>query len=186
VGCFLAGCCYGRACPADAPHGWLDRLAVQYPLVADPGGAPSMMFNFAYWGQQHEGLIGPHAAAPLPILPVQLFEALGNLAICFVLLALWRRRKFSGQIFALYLMLYGALRFALEILRGDSERGLWLGGAISTSQIICIGLLAAGAVMWGVLRGRGIPPLPPPAEPAPAAATVKAGRPAKPRGRKPR
>lgn len=160
IGCFLAGCCFGVACPADGNHPILAHLAVQYPLVLDAAGEPSFMFNFAYKTQIYEGLISPGAATTLPILPVQLFESAGNFIICGLLLLAWRRRWFSGQIFALYLALYSVLRFNLEFLRGDTERGLWLGGHISTSQIITIVTLIAAVGLWMARYKKGISPVP--------------------------
>jgi phosphatidylglycerol:prolipoprotein diacylglycerol transferase len=160
IGCFLAGCCFGMACPADGGHPALAHLAVQYPLITDNAGMPSYMFNFAYWTQLQQHLIGPGAAAPLPILPVQLFESAGNFIICGLLLILWRRRTFSGQIFALYLALYSVLRFSLEFLRGDVERGLWFGGHISTSQITTIFTMIAAVALWLTRHKKGISPLP--------------------------
>lgn len=82
----------------------LERLfAVRYPLDFDPSGQLSS-FNFAYQSQLARGLITPDAAGPLPILPVQLFESFGNFAICLLLLWTWRRQRFSGQVFALYMI----------------------------------------------------------------------------------
>ena len=48
-----------------------------------------------------QGLIAPGAAGPLPVFPVQLIESAGNFLICAVLLWLWSRRRFPGQIAAL-------------------------------------------------------------------------------------
>ncbi|MCE5231293.1 prolipoprotein diacylglyceryl transferase [bacterium] len=163
IGCFFSGCCYGLTCGIENAHPVLGKLAVQYPLVKDAAGRPLEMFNFAYFEQLQNHLIPPTAVAPLPILPVQLFESAGNVLICLVLLWLWKRRRFSGQVAALYLMLYAVLRFGLEFLRGDIERGLWFGGAISTAQIICLGMFAAGLALWWFRMNKGIEPVPAPA-----------------------
>ena len=171
IGCFLAGCCFGIACPTGGSHPLLAHLAVQYPMITDNAGMPSYMFNFAYWTQLQQHLISPATLAPLPILPVQLFESAGNFIICGVLLLVWRRRRFSGEIFALYMALYSVLRFNLEFLRGDVERGLWLGGHISTSQIITIFTFIAAVALWLVRRKKGITILPE-FETAPAATSA--------------
>ncbi|MEN6626362.1 MAG: prolipoprotein diacylglyceryl transferase [Candidatus Sumerlaeia bacterium] len=167
IGCFLAGCCYGLTCTADHAHPVLEKIAVQYPLVKDAAGNPVEMFNWAYSEQVRNGLIEPGAAAPLPIVPVQLFESAGNFLICAVLVWAWRRKRFSGQIAAMYLGLYGLLRFSLEFLRGDTERGLWLGGSISTAQIISIGMIAAAAALWAARMNQGLEPIPAPAQEKP-------------------
>ena len=66
-----------------------------------------------------ESLVGDS----LPRHPTQLYEAGAELLI-FVLLALWhRRRRFDGQLLALWLGLYGLARFLIEFVRGDAARG---------------------------------------------------------------
>jgi phosphatidylglycerol---prolipoprotein diacylglyceryl transferase len=160
IGCFLAGCCYGHACPPGKPAGVLCKIfSVQYPLIMDHG-QPSEMFNFAYAGQMNQHLIGPQATAPLPILPVQLFESFGNFMICLALLWLWRRRKYSGQIFVFYMGFYSVLRFGLEFLRGDADRGLYFNGMLSTGQILAIFTLLAALLLGWYRHGRGIQPIP--------------------------
>jgi phosphatidylglycerol:prolipoprotein diacylglycerol transferase len=152
IGCFMSGCCYGLAC-TPANHPLLARIAVSYPVVRAADGKLSEMFNFAYGSQVMQGLLAPTATRTLPLAPVQLFESAGNALICLALVWAWRRRRFSGQIAALYLVLYSLLRFGLEFLRGDFDRGLYFNGAISTSQIVCVFTLAAGLGLW-LWRGK--------------------------------
>jgi phosphatidylglycerol:prolipoprotein diacylglycerol transferase len=116
LGCFAAGCCYGR--PTDVP--W----AVTF---TDPNSL---------------ALLG------LPLHPTQLYEAFGNLLI-FCFLSLYRRhRRFPGQLFWLYVLLYSCLRFFLEFFRGD-PRGYIVPSLLSVSQgialvlvVLSLGLLA--------------------------------------------
>ena len=68
------------------------------------------------------------------------------------LVLLWRRRTFPGQIFVIYLVLYGLARFVLEFFRGDPDRGFIPGTPLSTSQGIYLVLIAAAVVTWTVLR----------------------------------
>jgi phosphatidylglycerol:prolipoprotein diacylglycerol transferase len=158
IGCFSAGCCYGKVIPADHGAGWIESLVVRFPLVEQPDGSIDQMFNFAYHAQVDMHLI-QRGMAPLPVLPVQLFEALGNLIICFLLLWTWGCRKYSGQVFVYYLLFYGVLRFFVEFLRGDADRGLFFNGAISTSQIISLLAIAVGLIMMTAIRNRGIQPV---------------------------
>ena len=160
VGCFLAGCCHGDVC---LPGGGspFEPIAVRYPAVLDSSGRLDPMFNFAYFGQVERGLLQPGAPETLPMVPVQLLETAGNVAICLLLLLLWRRRRFSGQIAGAYLLLYSVLRYVLEFWRGDLERGVWpLFGnlTISNGQIISLVTLAAGIALLLWRRGRGILP----------------------------
>ncbi len=93
----------------------------------------------------------PRSLAPLgvPLFPTQLTEAAGNLTIFLVLLLVRRFKKFDGQVFWSYVLFYAVLRFVIEFFRGDTIRGLYFGNAISTSQIIAIGMfLLAGVMIW--------------------------------------
>jgi phosphatidylglycerol---prolipoprotein diacylglyceryl transferase len=90
-----------------------------------------------------------HSLAPLdvPLYPTQLFEAGGEFANFLVLLAVYRFRKFDGQVFWLYPALYSILRFIVEFFRGDEARGVYFGGSISTSQLVSIGMFALSLFM---------------------------------------
>ena len=72
-------------------------------------------------------------------LPVQLFEALGVFLIFLVLSYLRKKERFKSHLLKFYFVEYSILRFFLEFLRGDNERGVW--GGISLSQIISIMIL---------------------------------------------
>ena len=86
-----------------------------------------------------------------------------SLAI-FLFLTWWRSRKrFHGELLALYLMLYAPLRALVETFRGDEERGRvfnflgsWARHAwwnLSTSELISVGIFAAGVAIY-VVRSR--------------------------------
>jgi phosphatidylglycerol---prolipoprotein diacylglyceryl transferase len=93
----------------------------------------------------------PQSLAPLgvPLFPTQLMEAGGNFLIFVTLLLLRRSKKFDGQLFWAYILFYAVLRFIIEFYRGDAVRGLYFGGAISTSQIIAFCMLAlSGVMLW--------------------------------------
>ncbi|MFW6303539.1 MAG: prolipoprotein diacylglyceryl transferase, partial [Candidatus Sumerlaeota bacterium] len=129
IGCFLAGCCFG--CVVNQESFW-HHFAVHYP--------PRQVI-----GNQEVGSWAPDAA----IFPVQLIESLGNLLIFCLLMWMWGRRRFRGQIFVTYLFAYGVLRFMDEFLRGD-ERGGFLG--LSTSQLLSLIGVAVAFVLWKVLK----------------------------------
>lgn len=97
----------------------------------------------------------PQSLAPLgvPLHPTQLFEAGGELVNFFILLFVYRRRTFDGQVFWLYPVLYSLLRFGVEFFRGDAARGLWFGGLLSTSQLIAIGVIIGSVgMLWALGR----------------------------------
>jgi len=133
LGCFLGGCCFGKR----SDH----ELAVRFP-----SWSPA---SRSQW--EEELLGGPHLES-LPVHPTQLYEALGCLAISAACMFLVHpKKRFDGQVFLAFLILYAALRFVLEYWRADDRGGL-LG--LSTSQYL--GVLIAGAcvVAWNRLQGR--------------------------------
>jgi phosphatidylglycerol---prolipoprotein diacylglyceryl transferase len=79
-------------------------------------------------------------AEPLgtPLHPTQLYESVYIGLVMVVLLIIRDRRKFHGQLFFLYLMLYACGRFVIEYFRGDLERGFIVENWISHSQFIAI------------------------------------------------
>ncbi|MFL5388280.1 MAG: prolipoprotein diacylglyceryl transferase [Myxococcales bacterium] len=147
LGCFAAGCCWGGACDPHLP--W----AAKFPPE-----------SLAYQSQVATGIIHLGAAHTIPIHPTQLYESLGELLI-FCALIFWRQRKrFHGELLALYLVLYAPLRAMVETLRGDEERGRvfnfvgpWAKGAwwnLSTSELISVGIFAAGIALFAYLGRR--------------------------------
>jgi len=120
LGCFAAGCCYGK--PTD--HFW--GVTFTNPLAQELVGTP----------------LG-HA-----LEPTQLFESAAELGIFFILTWMFRRKKFDGQIFGAYLFLYGIARFFIEFLRDDPGRGSVFGGVLSGTQLIAIGLVLTGGIIW--------------------------------------
>ena len=72
----------------------------------------------------------------VPLFPVQLAEAFLLLCLFSVLLFLYIKKRDLGIQVLTYGFAYCLLRFSLEFLRGDKERGALLG--ISTSQFISL------------------------------------------------
>ena len=89
----------------------------------------------------------------VPLEPTQLFEAAVELANFFFLMWLLKRRKFDGQVFGAFLFIYGMARFFLEFLRDDPGRGSVFGGAMSGTQLIAIGLVIGGGLIWWLRPG---------------------------------
>jgi phosphatidylglycerol---prolipoprotein diacylglyceryl transferase len=142
VGCLMAGCCFGSQC--DLP--W----AVVY----------------------HSAEANARTGVPLgiPLHPAPLYEALWSLGVVLPVLLFLRRRtaRRDGELIAIYLVLYGTGRFFVEFARGDDVRGIWFGGALSTSQLISLALVPLAALAWIWLRRRVVVPADPAAEiPAP-------------------
>lgn len=124
LGCFAAGCCWGK--PTSLP--WAVTFTDVYASRAV--GTPM----------------------DTPLHPSQLYESGAAFLIFAFLLWLLPRKRFDGQVTLAYVALYSAVRFGLEFLRGDPERGSWFGGALSTSQVIAVVLLLGTAVLLPRLR----------------------------------
>jgi phosphatidylglycerol:prolipoprotein diacylglycerol transferase len=121
LGCFAAGCCYGR--PTDVS--W--AVVFTNPLANANVGTP----------------LG------IPLHPTQLYEAGAELLILVLLLATERRgRQFAGRTFWSYMFLYAVSRYVIEIYRGDPRGTVF--GTLSTSQFISLllGPLSVVMLVW--------------------------------------
>lgn len=124
LGCFSAGCCYGK--PTTMPWG----VTFTDPYAREIVGVP----------------------LDISLHPTQLYESFVEFAIFGILIYMATRKKFDGQIFWSYVAMYSLARFVIEHYRGDLERGLAFGGAVSTSQIIAAVLLVVAALALVTLR----------------------------------
>jgi phosphatidylglycerol:prolipoprotein diacylglycerol transferase len=121
LGCFFAGCCYGKSC--DLP--WAVEFTNPHAL------AP---LNLAIHPTQLYS-----AAANLAIFAV--LTAISKKH------EKGKKKHFDGQLFLYYVLFYGVARFVIEIFRGD-ERGTFPAGLLSVSQTMG---LAAAAVSLAIL-----------------------------------
>lgn len=119
IGCLLTGCCFGK------PTDFFIHLKFTNPD------------STAYYYYPNISL---HAT--------QAYNMLNAVVMAIVLFAIYKRRKFYGQIFASFLIYYGITRFFIEFLRGDADRGLYFGGIFSTGQIMMLISLIAGIILY--------------------------------------
>lgn len=63
---------------------------------------------------------GMNVNPQLPVHPTFLYESLWDLAVFFTLVWYRKRKKLDGEVFFLYMILYGIGRFGIESLRTDS------------------------------------------------------------------
>jgi len=87
------------------------------------------------------------------LYPTQLYSFFALLLI-FALLALFKKRKgiVTGQVFSLYLVLYGLKRFILELFRGDIILTAFFN--LSLFQIFALVEMAAGIILYSRLSKR--------------------------------
>ena len=88
-----------------------------------------------------------HPTYPKGVHPTELYESFLGLGLYAALAWLYRRKRFDGQIFAIYLMCYAALRSFVEIFRGDYPLH-YLGGWATPAQLVSLGIFAAGLLLY--------------------------------------
>ena len=81
----------------------------------------------------------------IQVHPTFLYESVWNLCVFFFLLWFSKRKKFKGQVFLLYLGLYGFGRFFIEGLRADSL--MLFGTGIAVSQALSLVLVLASVIL---------------------------------------
>ena len=142
IGCFLGGCDFGEV--------WSGPLAVRFP-IASP----------AFVQHVQRGLLPAGAAASLPVHPTQLYESLVGVLLLLVVVAVRRRQRIAGYALAAFAIGYGVLRYLIEIVRADPDRGMV--GPWTTSQFIAVATcVAAAALVYALARKRdGSVPIPP-------------------------
>ena len=88
-----------------------------------------------------------------PCFPVQLLEAFANILLGAYLLRIGKKLQHCHWLLQYYLISYAILRFLLEFLRGDAQRGFF--GGLSTSQWISVALVAVAMITNKIFkRGR--------------------------------
>jgi len=122
MGCFFAGCCYGK--PTTVP--WAITFTDQFAQA--------------------------NVGTPLnqPLHPTQIYEAGAEALILIVLLLTESRgKRYPGRTFWLYMLLYAISRYIIEIFRGDPRGTV---GMFSTSQFISVILAPLAVIMLVYLR----------------------------------
>lgn len=86
-----------------------------------------------------------YAPNNVKLIPTQLISSAGDFVIAAVLYFYLSRKHADGRVGALYFILYGIGRFAIEFLRDDYRGSI---GVFSTSQIISLAVVVLGAVLF--------------------------------------
>ncbi len=123
--------CFLAGCCFGAP--WDGPWAVRFTHPFAPGAHPDVLRH-----------------------PTQLYEAFGLLVLALGFALAPARDVGTGRRALAYALAYAALRFTVELFRGDAVRGLFLGGALSTSQLLSLafGALAGALLLRRQLGGR--------------------------------
>jgi phosphatidylglycerol:prolipoprotein diacylglycerol transferase len=134
IGCFLAGCCFGR--PAE--H---FPLAVSFPKEAAMHSSPQVHFFYP-----------EDAPYSIKVHPTQLYEWAATFVIAIVLIILYHRKKFGGQVFSLMLILYSIWRFLVEFLRGDNLPFIF--NTFTFSQVVSVAGFLCGIILYVIFLKR--------------------------------
>ncbi len=129
VGCFLAGCNFGR--PTDLP--WSVRF---------PSGSP------AWFKQISEGALPSNALLSLSVHPTQLYESIVGIALCLGAIALSPKLAGRGQLFFAMVGAYALFRAVEEKVRADAGGVTF--GPFTFAQVVSIVLLLTATL--GFLR----------------------------------
>lgn len=134
IGCFSAGCCYGRTC-----------------------ASPLGLKFFSAYASDLTGI-------PLntKIHPVQLYESALNFLNFFILFLILKKKKFDGQVFFTYIINYSVIRYFTEFFRGDHSSEVYLIKnvspflSISYPQVFCIIGLIVGITLYFVFKKKRV------------------------------
>lgn len=103
-------------------------------------------YGIPYHGPFAIKFTDPHSLAPkgVYLFPSQPVSSLANFLIFFLLFILYRRKKFDGEIFSLFLILYGTFRFFIEFMRATPK--IYFG--LSQNQIISLIFIIVGIFIY--------------------------------------
>jgi phosphatidylglycerol:prolipoprotein diacylglycerol transferase len=122
VGCYMAGCCFGN-------------YTSSFLGISFPSGSPAYEKHLELYPDLMHNHIGS-----LTVFPTQLFSAGANFIIfLYLILHLKNKKKYNGQVFIQFLILYSVFRFIIEFFRGD-DRGKFL--FFTTSQWISVTIIS--------------------------------------------
>lgn len=125
IGCFFAGCCFGRECALPFP------ISTTFPFNPDSV-----------------------APAGIALYSTQLMESAGEFFIFAILFWYRKRKPFDGAVFLSYIIGYSLLRSLVETLRGDSIRGFVIDPYLSVAQFISLLAIIIALFLWSHLQGK--------------------------------
>jgi phosphatidylglycerol:prolipoprotein diacylglycerol transferase len=109
-------------------------------------------------------MVFPQSGTAVPRHPSQLYELLLEGVVLFIVLWLYaRKQRKEAQVAAVFLVGYGAARFAAEYFREpDAHLGI-LALKMSMGQWLCIPMILGGVLLWVWAETRTGPASHPPA-----------------------
>jgi phosphatidylglycerol---prolipoprotein diacylglyceryl transferase len=161
IGCYLNGCCYGEECSvswgASFPYG-SNAFVEQYengeitvpPELTDPKrltdkGLPRLLTKEEIRGNRALEQLADQQRAK-PVHPTELYSAFNSFLVAGVLVAFFSLAPAPGRVFALMLLLEGASRYIMEMIR--VEPPVFGTKTQSFSMILSAGFVVIAAIMW--------------------------------------
>jgi phosphatidylglycerol---prolipoprotein diacylglyceryl transferase len=89
-----------------------------------------------------------HETRGVGVHPTEIYDALLNLILYLALAWLFRRRKFDGQILALYFIGYAICRTTVEFFRGDYPADHIHAGIFTSAQLVSAPILLVGLALF--------------------------------------
>jgi phosphatidylglycerol:prolipoprotein diacylglycerol transferase len=103
------------------------------------------------------GMVFPNGG-PMPRHPSQIYEALSEGVLLFIILYLVSRKTGNrGILFGIFLTGYGIMRFALEFFREPDPQLGFVVGPFTMGQVLCLIMVAGGIALagWRLKSDRG-------------------------------
>lgn len=135
----------------------MDRMAITACIIHGMGRIGCFFAGCCHgvptdvaWGVTFTDPISQAEPLHTPLHPTQLYSALLIFSILVGLIMFKRHKRFEGQLFFIYIILYAIGRGIIEIFRGDEERGYIIDKVLSHSQFISIIVIII--TVWAYLR----------------------------------
>lgn len=153
----MVGVLLGGAVAARLTHIPFMTLADLGAIAAPIGlffGRCANFVNGELWGSVTDlpwGVVFGGAAGSMPRHPSQLYEALLEGVVIFIVLMILARRNpplFRGTYLGAFMVLYGSFRFSIEFIRQpDVQIGYLLGDWFTMGQLLSLPVLVAGVAL---------------------------------------
>ncbi|MBU4484058.1 prolipoprotein diacylglyceryl transferase [bacterium] len=125
LGCLLNGCCYGK------PTDFFVHL-----IFTNPASTAA------------------HYYPGIPLHATQFYNMLNAIVLWAIMWVIHKKVKMKGKFLVTFFLYYGFSRFMIEFLRGDTDRGMWFGGNISSGQIVMSGFFIFGLILFFLFKGK--------------------------------
>jgi phosphatidylglycerol:prolipoprotein diacylglycerol transferase len=125
-------------------------LFIPYLALAQAIGRIGCFFNGCCYGRFTQSVFGikfPHL--PAAVYPTQIYYSFCWMLVFIFLNIRYEKRNFKGEIFCLYFLCYGLIRFMIDFLRGDLNR---ISIGLSLTQIISLLFVVFAIFLYGRLR----------------------------------